>query len=229
MRKRPVPISRVGHHRQAADVSQPSRSTSNGFIRTSAAGNGQFELCWSIALEIASRFFASGEATPSLGTIREICVIRRRCPCVAIAASSGASGRRSRRLPSRGPTPRMRRRGRSRPVGAGRCSAWRHCAIAHRRQGSSRGPIPACRRVARDLARHRARSCRPRFRTPAAMWGCYRGRGDRGATAILSRAVSSGCALDCRLRTVAERRGAARSVDRHGPSAADRRAPSREP
>ena len=40
----------------------PSRSTSKGFIRTSAAGNGQFMLCWSIALEIASRFFASGEA-----------------------------------------------------------------------------------------------------------------------------------------------------------------------
>src|SRR6185312_8005283 len=38
------------------------RSTSNGFIRTSAAGKGQLELCWSIALEIASRFFASGEA-----------------------------------------------------------------------------------------------------------------------------------------------------------------------
>jgi len=43
-------------------VSHPSRSTSNGFIRTSAAGNGQLALCWSIALEIASRFFASGEA-----------------------------------------------------------------------------------------------------------------------------------------------------------------------
>ena len=54
----------VGNDRQAADVSQPRRSTSNGFIRTSAAGKGQLELCWSIALEIASRFFASGEATP---------------------------------------------------------------------------------------------------------------------------------------------------------------------
>ena len=39
--------------------SQPSRSTSNGFIRTSAAGKGQLALCWSIAFEIASRFFAS--------------------------------------------------------------------------------------------------------------------------------------------------------------------------
>ncbi len=44
-------------------MSQPSRSISNGFIRTSAAGKGQLALCWSIALEIASRFFASGEAT----------------------------------------------------------------------------------------------------------------------------------------------------------------------
>ena len=64
MRKRPVPISPSGTTGRPRIVSQPSRSTSNGFIRTSAAGNGQFELCWSIALEIASRFFASGEATP---------------------------------------------------------------------------------------------------------------------------------------------------------------------
>jgi hypothetical protein len=28
-------------------------------MRTSAAGNGQFELCWSIAREIASRFFGA--------------------------------------------------------------------------------------------------------------------------------------------------------------------------
>ncbi len=55
-----LPVGTTGRPRI---VSQPSRSTSNGFIRTSAAGNGQFELCWSIALEIASRFFASGEAT----------------------------------------------------------------------------------------------------------------------------------------------------------------------
>ena len=48
--------------------SQPRRSTSNGFIRTSAAGNGQLALCWSIAWEIASRFFASGEAIPRIGS-----------------------------------------------------------------------------------------------------------------------------------------------------------------
>ena len=63
MRKRPVPISPSGTTGRPRIVSQPSRSTSNGFIRTSAAGNGQLALCWSIALEIASRFFASGEAT----------------------------------------------------------------------------------------------------------------------------------------------------------------------
>ena len=63
MRKRPVPISPSGRPAGRGSCSQPSRSTSNGFIRTSAAGNGQFALCWSIALEIASRFFASGEAT----------------------------------------------------------------------------------------------------------------------------------------------------------------------
>ena len=63
MRKRPVPISPSGTTGRPRIVSQPSRSTSNGFIRTSAAGKGQFALCWSIALEIASRFFASGEAT----------------------------------------------------------------------------------------------------------------------------------------------------------------------
>ena len=45
--------------------SQPSRSISNGFIRTSAAGNGQLALCWSIAFEIASRFFASAPLTVS--------------------------------------------------------------------------------------------------------------------------------------------------------------------
>ena len=66
MRKRPVPISPSGTTGRPRMCSQPSRSTSNGFIRTSAAGNGQFELCWSIALEIASRFFASGEATPQV-------------------------------------------------------------------------------------------------------------------------------------------------------------------
>ena len=46
-------------------MSQPRRSTSNGFMRTSDAGNGQFALCWSIALEIASRFLASAEDTGS--------------------------------------------------------------------------------------------------------------------------------------------------------------------
>ncbi len=63
MRKRPVPISASGTTGRPRISSQPSRSTSNGFIRTSAAGNGQLRLCWSIALEIASRFFASGDAT----------------------------------------------------------------------------------------------------------------------------------------------------------------------
>ena len=63
MRKRPVPISESGTTGRPRISSQPSRSTSNGFIRTSAAGNGQLRLCWSIALEIASRFFASGDAT----------------------------------------------------------------------------------------------------------------------------------------------------------------------
>src|SRR4051812_29955662 len=33
-------------------------------MRTSAAGQGQVELCWSIALEIASRFFASEPKPP---------------------------------------------------------------------------------------------------------------------------------------------------------------------
>lgn len=64
IRNRPVPISPSGTTGNPRIDSHPSRSTSNGFIRTSAAGNGQFMLCWSIALEIASRFFASGEATP---------------------------------------------------------------------------------------------------------------------------------------------------------------------
>ena len=63
MRKRPVPIAESGTTGRPRISSQPSRSTSNGFIRTSAAGKGQLRLCWSIALEIASRFFASGEAT----------------------------------------------------------------------------------------------------------------------------------------------------------------------
>src|SRR5665811_1794903 len=62
MRKRPVPISESGTTGRPRISSQPSLSTSNGFIRTSAAGNGQLRLCWSIAFEIASRFFASGDA-----------------------------------------------------------------------------------------------------------------------------------------------------------------------
>ena len=44
--------------------SQPSRSISKGFIRTSDAGHGQVALCWSIAFEIASRFFASEPTRP---------------------------------------------------------------------------------------------------------------------------------------------------------------------
>ena len=63
IRNRPVPISASGTTGRPRIWSQPSRSTSNGLIRTSAAGNEQFELCWSIAFEIASRFFASGEVT----------------------------------------------------------------------------------------------------------------------------------------------------------------------
>ena len=63
IRNRPVPISPSGTTGSPRIVSQPNRSTSKGFIRTSAAGNGQLRLCWSIACEIASRFFASGEAT----------------------------------------------------------------------------------------------------------------------------------------------------------------------
>ncbi len=52
-----------GRRRSAARGSPPSRGARprNGFIRTSEAGNGQLELCWSIACEIASRFFASEE------------------------------------------------------------------------------------------------------------------------------------------------------------------------
>ena len=63
MRKRPVPSSGSGSSGRPRIWSQPSRSISNGFIRTSAAGKGQLALCWSIAFEIASRFFASAEAT----------------------------------------------------------------------------------------------------------------------------------------------------------------------
>ncbi len=59
MRKRPVPSSGSPTSGRPRISSQPSRSISNGFIRTSEAGNGQLELCWSIAFEIASRFFAS--------------------------------------------------------------------------------------------------------------------------------------------------------------------------
>ena len=61
MRKRPVPIAASGTIGKPRISSQPRRSASNGFIRTSDAGNGQFALCWSIAREIASRFFDSAE------------------------------------------------------------------------------------------------------------------------------------------------------------------------
>ena len=48
--------------------SQPSRSTSNGFISTASVGYSQARSCWSIAFEIASRFLASGEliSVPSM-------------------------------------------------------------------------------------------------------------------------------------------------------------------
>ena len=59
IRKRPVLSSGSGISGRPRISSQPSRSISNGFMRTSEAGNGQLLLCWSIALEIASRFFAS--------------------------------------------------------------------------------------------------------------------------------------------------------------------------
>jgi len=59
IRKRPVPIAASGTIGKPRISSHPSRSASNGFSRTSAAGNGQPELCWSIAREIASRFLAS--------------------------------------------------------------------------------------------------------------------------------------------------------------------------
>jgi DNA polymerase IV len=66
MRNRPVPTAESGTTGRPRISSHPNRSTSNGFIRTSAAGNGQLRLCWSIALEIASRFFASGDAIDSI-------------------------------------------------------------------------------------------------------------------------------------------------------------------
>ena len=58
-----MPISGSPTRGRPLISSQPSRSISNGFIRTSAAGKGQLALCWSIALEIASRFFASALLT----------------------------------------------------------------------------------------------------------------------------------------------------------------------
>src|SRR3954468_15691812 len=68
MRKLPVP--RAGSERIGSPriESQPSRSTSNGFIATATAGYSHDALCWSIAREIASRFLASDEelTTPSL-------------------------------------------------------------------------------------------------------------------------------------------------------------------
>ena len=63
IRKRPVPRDGSGTMGRPRISSQPRRSTSNGFIRTSEAGNGQLALCWSIAREIASRFLASGPLT----------------------------------------------------------------------------------------------------------------------------------------------------------------------
>ena len=61
--KRPVPTSGSGTTGSPRISSHPRRSASNGFMRTSAAGKGQFVLCWSIALEIASRFFGSAPLT----------------------------------------------------------------------------------------------------------------------------------------------------------------------
>ena len=63
MFQRPVPISASGTIGSPRISSQPRRSTSKGFMRTSAAGKGQLELCWSIALLIASRFLASAPLT----------------------------------------------------------------------------------------------------------------------------------------------------------------------
>ena len=59
IRKAPVPISGSGRIGRPRIVSHPSRSTSNGFIATATAGNGQLELWASIALLMASRFLTS--------------------------------------------------------------------------------------------------------------------------------------------------------------------------
>ncbi len=69
MRKRPVPIAGSGMTGMPRISSQPRRAASKGLIRTSAAGKGQLALCWSIALEIASRFFASAELTGEIYAI----------------------------------------------------------------------------------------------------------------------------------------------------------------
>ena len=79
MRKAPVPSSGSATIGRPRISSQPRRSHSKGFMRTSLAGNGQFELCWSIAREIASRFFASEFATAAQHT-----ALRRGCGLVCI-------------------------------------------------------------------------------------------------------------------------------------------------
>src|SRR3954464_5098089 len=67
MRKLPVPSGGSGRIGRPRIDSQPSRSTSNGFIATATAGYSHVLLCWSIAREIASRFLASEEVLISFG------------------------------------------------------------------------------------------------------------------------------------------------------------------
>jgi hypothetical protein len=62
-RNLPVPISESPTIGRPLIESHPSRSTSNGFIRTSEAGKGQDALCWSIASEIAWRFRGTASLT----------------------------------------------------------------------------------------------------------------------------------------------------------------------
>src|SRR3954454_22166318 len=67
MRKLPVPSAGSGRIGRPRMDSQPSRSTSNGFIATATAGYSHVLLCWSIAREIASWFLASEEVLISCG------------------------------------------------------------------------------------------------------------------------------------------------------------------
>ena len=105
--------------------SQPRRSTSKGFISTATAGHSQEPLCWSIAFEMASRFFASGEL-----------IATRAAPGSSCSARSCARCRRARR--SRAPS----RSGRA----PARCRAG---APAGRRPAAPRTRPPSATRSAR--------------------------------------------------------------------------------